>query len=170
MIGSYSADMNTLGTRRTALRGGAIALTALSTLLSVPAVAAPKPVKAEVKISCDPGTWRVEYTASGNGHAAGSTPLTRIDIGVIDQYGPDQSMPAGSPQAGPYGLGSTATTGDVARTADTDGAWSTHGVVTEGGHPNGYPRTHTRTTTVTLHVKDGNQQATAEDTCTLTAA
>jgi hypothetical protein len=145
-------------------------LTALSTLLSVSAMAAHKPVRAEVKISCDPGTWRVEYTANGSGHTAGSTPLTRIDVGVIDQYGPAQSMPAGTPQAGPYGLGSAATTGDVARPADTDGAWSTRGVVTEGGRPSGYPRTHTRTTTVTLHVKDGKQQATAEDTCTLTAA
>ncbi|GHI10175.1 hypothetical protein Scel_84960 [Streptomyces cellostaticus] len=107
------------------------------------------------------GTWQVEYTAGSIGHAPGATLTTRI--GTVDEYGPDKAT-----GKGPYGLGDTATTGDVNRKADATGAWSTHEVVNSGPRPSGSPRSHTRTTTVTLHVADRAGSATAEDKCTLT--
>ncbi|WP_018685313.1 hypothetical protein [Actinokineospora enzanensis] len=128
----------------------------------VPAAAVARPVKAEVKLKCRPGTWRVDYTAGSGRHAPGAVVTTRIDLGVVDEYGPDKVT-----GAGPYGLGSAATTGDIVRTTDGKGAWSIHEVLSYGPRPSGYPRSHRQTTTVTLYVDDGNGPVTATDTCTL---
>ncbi|MFI2761882.1 hypothetical protein ACH5A3_23930 [Streptomyces echinatus] len=129
------------------------------------ASAAPGPVKARLKLACDPDTWRVEYTAGSTGHAPGATVTTRIDVSVVDEYGPDEVT-----GEGPYGLGSAAGTGDVKRKADARGAWSTREVLSRGPRPSGHPRSHTQTTTVTLHVADRTGWAMAENECTLTVS
>ncbi len=155
--------VNAFPIRRTALRTGALALGSLTALFPAPGVqAAPVPPRAEVKLSCDPATWRVEYTAGSTRHAPGVDVKSRIDISVIDEYGPDKVT-----GEGPYGLGSASTTGDVYRVTDALGAWSTHEILDRGPRPSGHPRSHERTITVTLRVEEGQAWATDQATCTL---
>ncbi|MFH8800816.1 hypothetical protein ACH4F6_14635 [Streptomyces sp. NPDC017936] len=150
--------------RRTALRAGvAVCAPALALLPALPASAASGTVEQEVRLDCDPATWRVEYTAGSGGHAPRSTVTTRIDIGTVDEYGPDKVT-----QAPPYGLGSAATTGDVNRETDATGAWSTHEVLDPGGGvPSGHPRALSRTFSVVLRVDGGTGPVTTEARCTL---
>ncbi|MEU3830248.1 hypothetical protein GT045_05195 [Streptomyces sp. SID486] len=148
---------------RTGFRVGSVVLAPVFALLPAAATSASSGlVRAEVGLGCDPDTWRVQYTASSFGHVPGSTVTTRVDVAVVDEYGPDEVT-----GEGPYGLGSAATTGDVSRKADAAGAWSVHEVLSRGPRPSGHPRSHTRTTTVTVHVSDHTGTATAEGTCTL---
>ncbi|MBY8840491.1 hypothetical protein [Streptomyces sp. SP2-10] len=156
--------MNLSPLRRTTFRAGPVVLATVFALLPTgTAAAAPGRVKAEVELGCDPGTWHVEYTAESSGHVPGSTVRTRIDVHTVDEYGPDKET-----GEGPYGLGVAVTTGDVKRKVDAKGRWSTHEVLSRGPRPAGYPRSHTRTTTVILQVADGTGWATAESECTLT--
>ncbi|GAA2783726.1 hypothetical protein GCM10010521_72790 [Streptomyces rameus] len=148
---------------RTGLRVGSVVLAPVFALLPAGATsAASGPVRAEVRLGCDPDTWRVRYTVGGFGHAPGSALTARIDVRVVDEYGPDKVT-----GEGPYGLGSATTTGDVSRKADAAGAWSVHAVLSRGPRPSGYPRSHTQATTVTVHVSDGTGTATAEGECLL---
>ncbi|MFD7629005.1 hypothetical protein ACFV7Q_23740 [Streptomyces sp. NPDC059851] len=149
--------------RRTALRTGALVLGSLAVLLPAAVVqAAPARTQAEIELSCDRNTWEVKYTAGSTGHAPGARVRSRIDISTIDEYGQDRVT--GEPA---YGLGAAATTGDVYRVADPHGAWSTHEVLSAGPRPSGYPRSHTRTTTVTLQVDDGRTRNGYKAECTL---
>lgn len=145
-------------------RRSAVLVFALALLLlpAATATAATRPVKANLKLSCAPETWQVAYTAGSTGHAPGATVRTRIDIGVVDEYGPDKVT--GAP---PYGLGSATTTGDVDRKADAKGSWSTREVLSQGPRPAGHPRSRERTTTVSLRVEDGPAWDTASAKCTL---
>ncbi|PPK65610.1 hypothetical protein V5P93_005080 [Actinokineospora auranticolor] len=142
--------------------GATVLAAALLLGTTTPATATPRPVKASVRLKCAPGTWRVEYTASTRGHAPATTITTRVDIGVVDEYGPDKVT--GEP---PYGLGAAATTGDIPHTVDARGKWTTHEVLGTGPRPSGFPRARKQTTTVTLHVDGGTGLTTATDTCTL---
>lgn len=157
--------MNAFLIRRTVLRTGALVLGSLAALFPAPGVqAAPVPPRAEVKLSCDPGTWRVEYTAGSTRHAPGASVKSRIDISVIDEYGPDKVT-----GEDPYGLGSASTTGDVYKVADALGAWSTHEILDRDSRPSGHPRSHERTITVALRVEEGQAWATEQARCTLRA-
>ncbi|MFI9244929.1 hypothetical protein ACIGXF_20595 [Streptomyces sp. NPDC053086] len=148
---------------RIGFRAGSVVLAPVFALLPTGTTAAASgPVKAEVRLGCDPDSWRVQYTAGSTGHAPGSTVTTRIDVRTVDEYGPDKVT-----GEGPYGLGSAVTTGDVRRRTDATGAWSAHEVLSRGPRPSGHPRSHTRTTTVTLQVTDGTGSATAEGECSL---